>query len=63
MTTRELPGNTVETGIWNDMNEPAVFDVVKKTKARDNLHYGRKSVERDHESRFKCNFKGQFGYF
>lgn len=32
--------NSIETGIWNDMNEPAVFDVPEKTMPRDNIHYG-----------------------
>ncbi|XP_070507636.1 neutral alpha-glucosidase C-like [Chironomus tepperi] len=30
--------NSVETGIWNDMNEPAVFDSPEKTFPRDNIH-------------------------
>lgn len=30
--------NSVETGIWNDMNEPAVFNTPEKTFPRDNLH-------------------------
>jgi mannosyl-oligosaccharide alpha-1,3-glucosidase len=32
--------NSIETGIWNDMNEPAVFKVPEKTMPRDNIHYG-----------------------
>ena len=32
--------NSIETGIWNDMNEPAVFDVPENTMPRDNIHYG-----------------------
>jgi mannosyl-oligosaccharide alpha-1,3-glucosidase len=35
-----FPDNSIETGIWNDMNEPAVFDVPEKTMPRDNIHYG-----------------------
>lgn len=31
--------NSIETGIWNDMNEPTVFDVPEKTIAKDNVHY------------------------
>lgn len=27
-------------GVWNDMNEPAVFDVASKTMPEDNLHAG-----------------------
>ncbi|KAL7024916.1 hypothetical protein ACKWTF_013249 [Chironomus riparius] len=30
--------NSVETGIWNDMNEPAVFNSPEKTFPRDNIH-------------------------
>lgn len=32
--------NSVETGIWNDMNEPAVFDGPEKTMPKDNIHFG-----------------------
>lgn len=28
------------TGVWNDMNEPAVFDVASKTMPEDNQHRG-----------------------
>lgn len=28
------------TGVWNDMNEPAVFNVSSKTMPEDNLHFG-----------------------
>lgn len=28
------------TGVWNDMNEPAVFNVKSKTMPEDNLHLG-----------------------
>lgn len=28
------------SGVWNDMNEPAVFNVVSKTMPEDNLHRG-----------------------
>lgn len=32
--------NSVDTGIWNDMNEPAVFEGPEKSMPRDNIHYG-----------------------
>lgn len=35
--------NSVENGIWNDMNEPAVFEAPEKTFPRDAVHLG--SVE------------------
>ena len=28
------------TGVWNDMNEPAIFNVVSKTMPEDNVHGG-----------------------
>lgn len=28
------------TGVWNDMNEPAIFNVVTKTMPEDNMHAG-----------------------
>ncbi|TBU52165.1 glycosyl hydrolases family 31-domain-containing protein [Dichomitus squalens] len=31
---------TVDTGIWNDMNEPAVFNGPEISMPRDNIHYG-----------------------
>ena len=31
--------NAVDTGIWNDMNEPTVFDVPEKTISKDSIHY------------------------
>ncbi|CRL04690.1 CLUMA_CG017754, isoform A [Clunio marinus] len=31
--------NSVTTGIWNDMNEPTVFDVPEKTIPRDAVHF------------------------
>lgn len=30
--------SSTETGIWNDMNEPSVFDVPEITMPRDNIH-------------------------
>lgn len=32
--------NAIETGIWNDMNEPSVFNGPEITMLKDNLHYG-----------------------
>ncbi|CRK87777.1 CLUMA_CG001536, isoform A [Clunio marinus] len=32
--------STIETGIWNDMNEPSVFNGPEITMLKDNLHYG-----------------------
>nr|XP_029729830.1 neutral alpha-glucosidase AB-like [Aedes albopictus] len=32
--------STREVGIWNDMNEPSVFNSVEVTMPKDNLHYG-----------------------
>lgn len=31
--------NSIETGIWNDMNEPSVFDGPEGTMPRTNLHH------------------------
>lgn len=31
--------NAVDTGVWNDMNEPAVFNDIEKTIYRDAVHY------------------------
>ena len=32
--------SSIETGVWNDMNEPSVFDVPEITMPRDNIHHG-----------------------
>lgn len=32
--------SAVDTGIWNDMNEPSVFDGPEVTMTKDNIHYG-----------------------
>lgn len=32
--------NAIDTGVWNDMNEPSVFDLPEKTMPRDVVHYG-----------------------
>lgn len=32
--------NSVESGIWNDMNEPSVFNGPEVTMLKDNVHYG-----------------------
>ena len=32
--------STVDTGIWNDMNEPSVFNGPEITMPKDNIHYG-----------------------
>ncbi|XP_058812455.1 neutral alpha-glucosidase AB isoform X2 [Topomyia yanbarensis] len=32
--------STAEVGIWNDMNEPSVFNGPEITMLKDNLHYG-----------------------
>lgn len=32
--------NSITTGIWNDMNEPSVFDYAEITMPKDNIHYG-----------------------
>lgn len=32
--------NAIETGIWNDMNEPSVFNGPEITMLKDNLHHG-----------------------
>lgn len=32
--------NSVDTGVWNDMNEPSVFNEIEKTIYRDAVHYG-----------------------
>lgn len=32
--------NALDTGIWNDMNEPSVFNGPEVTMLKDNLHYG-----------------------
>lgn len=32
--------NAVDTGIWNDMNEPSVFNGPEITMLKDNLHHG-----------------------
>ena len=32
--------NSVDTGIWNDMNEPAVFEGPEKSMPREMIHYG-----------------------
>lgn len=34
------------TGVWNDMNEPAVFNVKSKTMPEDNVHLGDPSMVR-----------------
>lgn len=36
---KDFASNGVD-GIWNDMNEPAVFEVVTKTMPEDNIHRG-----------------------
>ncbi|GAB2222220.1 hypothetical protein Drorol1_Dr00013425 [Drosera rotundifolia] len=36
---KEFIANGVD-GIWNDMNEPAIFKIVTKTKLVDNVHMG-----------------------
>ncbi|CAN8270486.1 unnamed protein product [Cochlearia groenlandica] len=36
---KDFVSNGVD-GIWNDMNEPAVFKVVTKTMPEDNIHHG-----------------------
>ena len=33
-------GSTLDMHIWNDMNEPSVFDGPEVTMPKDNLHYG-----------------------
>ena len=35
-----FPENSIETGIWNDMNEPSVFNAPEITMFRDNIHFG-----------------------
>lgn len=35
-----FPLNSIETGIWNDMNEPSVFNKQEVTMPRDNVHFG-----------------------
>lgn len=35
-----FPFNAVDTGLWNDMNEPAVFNDYEKTIYRDAIHHG-----------------------
>lgn len=37
---RNFPSNAVDTGIWNDMNEPSVFHDIEKTIYRDAVHFG-----------------------
>lgn len=32
--------NSIETGIWNDMNEPAVFEGPEKSMPREMIHHG-----------------------
>lgn len=32
--------NAIDTGIWNDMNEPSVFNGPEITMLKDNLHHG-----------------------
>lgn len=35
-----FPGTTDSVMIWNDMNEPSVFDGPEVTMPKDNIHYG-----------------------
>ncbi|KAL8686931.1 MAG: hypothetical protein Q9224_005298, partial [Gallowayella concinna] len=35
-----FPGTTPSTFLWNDMNEPSVFNGPETTMPKDNLHYG-----------------------
>jgi Glycosyl hydrolases family 31 len=35
-----FPGSTLDTHIWNDMNEPSVFNGPEVTAPKDLLHYG-----------------------
>lgn len=37
---QNFPENSINSGIWNDMNEPTVFDVPEKTIPKDSLHFG-----------------------
>ena len=33
-------GSTLDLHIWNDMNEPSVFNGPEVTMLKDNIHYG-----------------------
>jgi mannosyl-oligosaccharide alpha-1,3-glucosidase len=35
-----FPGTTLDTHIWNDMNEPSVFNGPEITMPKDCLHFG-----------------------
>ena len=39
-TYKSFTGTTSNTFIWNDMNEPSVFNGPETTMPKDNLHYG-----------------------
>lgn len=52
--------NDMDTGIWNDMNEPAVFDIAEKTMPRDNLHHGGWEHRNVHNQYGLMHTKGTF---
>lgn len=55
-----FPENAIDTGIWNDMNEPTVFDVPEKTMPKDNLHYGGIEHRNVHSQYAMMQVKGTF---
>lgn len=52
--------NDKDTGIWNDMNEPSVFDGPEKTMPRDNIHHGGVEHRNVHNQYGLMHTKGTF---
>lgn len=55
-----FPHNSIETGLWNDMNEPTVFDVPEKTMFKDNIHHGGFEHRNVHSLYAHMQVKGTF---
>jgi alpha 1,3-glucosidase len=52
--------NSIESGIWNDMNEPSVFDLPEVTMPKDNIHYGGWEHRHVHNTYGLMHVKGTF---
>lgn len=57
---KNFADNAIDTGIWNDMNEPTVFDVPEKTIAKDNVHFGGWEHRNLHSQYALMQVKGTF---
>lgn len=55
-----FPDSSIETGIWNDMNEPSVFNIPEITMPRDNIHYGNWEHRNVHNQYGLMQSKGTF---